>query len=370
MVQDRVLSQPAWEQGLRMFAWETNSKAIVFTALETARAVLYRATLDISPIQKLPLNDFTWFDHLSLAADGRIAGVASAVHIPPQVICGAPGKLESLRNALPGLPLDEPPRVEGLRWPAKDGTRIYATFTCPPRPTGSDLPPAIIYIHGGPTTQRFARFEVERAYFTSRGFAWVDIDYRGSTGYGRSYRRALYGNWGLVDVEDVFGAAEALEGWGLADPRGLVLYGSSAGGFTLLNSMINHPGGWFAAGLCLYPVTDLLNFPDLDFKLEKHYHEALLGKLPENAEIYRQRSPLFHAAELQDPLALFHGLDDPVVPAEQSRQIAAALQARGSPCVLRLYAGEGHGFRQPETIADMYATMEAFLREHLHLEDQ
>jgi dipeptidyl aminopeptidase/acylaminoacyl peptidase len=179
----------------------------------------------------------------------------------------------------------------------------------------------------------------------------------------------LYGNWGLEDVEDVLEAAAALDEWYLADPRRLVLYGSSAGGFTLLNAMIKSPGR-FAAGLCLYPVTDLLNFPDLDFKLEKHYHEALLGKLPEAAETYRQRSPLFHAAQLRDPLVLFHGLDDPVVPVEQSRQIAAALQARGSPCVLRLYAGEGHGFRQPETIADMYATMEAFLREHLHLEDQ
>ncbi len=224
----------------------------------------------------------------------------------------------------------------------------------------------MVYIHGGPTTQRFARFEVERSYFTSRGFAWLDVDYRGSTGYGRSYRRALYGNWGIVDVEDVLGAARALAEQGLADPDRLVLYGSSAGGFTLLNAMIRQPGT-FAAGLCLYPVTDLLNFPDLDFKLEKHYHAALLGELPAAAEIYRQRSPLFHAAELADPLALFHGLADPVVPADQSRQIAAAVQANGHACLLRLYEGEGHGFRQPETIADMYASMEAFLQQHLRL---
>lgn len=360
-----VLSQPLWEQGLRVVAWQSDSRALLHLRLEDGQASLWRQSLDGSPPQKIPLGDYTWLDHFSLSVDGRIAGVFSAAHLPPVVAAGVPPSLHIYSQGQPDLPLEGLSPAVPLAWQNREGHTIHGIFTPPAGGLASALPPAVIYIHGGPNMQRYARFESERSFFTSRGFAWLDVNYRGSTGFGCSYRRSLYGSWGIYDVEDTASAAAALIEQGLARPGSLALYGSSAGGFTLLNTMIRSPGV-FAVGVALYPVTDLVNFPDLDFKLEKHYHESLLGSLPAAAQIYRQRSPLYHAAGLKDPLLLFHGLDDPVVPVGQSREIAAALQARGVPCSLRLFEGEGHGFRRPETVAAVYQGVLEFLDRYLH----
>jgi dipeptidyl aminopeptidase/acylaminoacyl peptidase len=226
------------------------------------------------------------------------------------------------------------------------------------------LPPTILHVHSGPTRLTEVEYNPEAAYFTSRGYAWLEVNYRGSSGYGRSYQQALNGQWGKIDVEDTISAARALVSDGLADPQRMAVFGGSAGGFTVLNTLAHFPGV-FKAGVSRYGVANLFNLVKTPPKLELHYHETLVGPLPAAEDLYRQRSPVFHAGQIRDPLALFQGSDDPVVPPEQAEEMAAALAKHGTACFYRLYSGEGHGFRRTETITDFYQQMEIFLQRYL-----
>jgi dipeptidyl aminopeptidase/acylaminoacyl peptidase len=223
-----------------------------------------------------------------------------------------------------------------------------------------------LFAHGGPTTQAYPRFDPDRAFFTSRGYAWLEVNYRGSTGYGRSYRQALDGRWGVVDVQDVVSGARALAGQGLADGKRMAVYGRSAGGFTAMNALIHHPGT-FKAGICTAPVVNLFSMAQDIPKFEKHYADTLVGRLPEAAASYRERSPLYHAGRIQDPVAIFQGsLDDTVSP-EQARQLTSALEGSGLPHLYRVYEGEGHSFRSSTVLAAYYREMEAFLQRYVLL---
>jgi dipeptidyl aminopeptidase/acylaminoacyl peptidase len=207
-------------------------------------------------------------------------------------------------------------------------------------------------------------WEPRSQFFATRGFAVLDVNYRGSTGYGRTYRDALKGEWGVVDVEDVVAGADWLVQEGLADPDRLVVMGGSAGGYTVLQSLVNHPGE-FAAGISMYGVSNLFELSMDTHKFEQHYNDSLLGSLPEAGEIFRQRSPLFHADDIEDPVALFQGAEDQVVPRDQAESIAETLAARGVPHELEVYEGEGHGWRREETIEKFYQSVLDFLKKHV-----
>jgi dipeptidyl aminopeptidase/acylaminoacyl peptidase len=201
-------------------------------------------------------------------------------------------------------------------------------------------------------------------FFATRGYAVLDVNYRGSSGYGRDYMLALRGNWGVYDVEDCVSAAGFLAAQRLADAQRLAIMGGSAGGYTVLEALCRAPGV-FRVGLCLYGVSNMFTLAADTHKFEARYLDSLLGPLPEAATVYRERSPIFHAELLRDPIAVFQGADDRVVPQAQSDSIVASLKARGVPHEYHVYAGEGHGWRKAETIEVFYASVDTFLRQYL-----
>ena len=211
-----------------------------------------------------------------------------------------------------------------------------------------ELPPLITISHGGPTSFSDTGFAVSLQYWTSRGFAVLDVNYRGSTGYGRPYRDALRGTWGIVDVADCAGGAAALADQGLADPRRLIVRGGSAGGYTTLQALTTTDT--FTAGISFYGVADLESLARDTHKFEARYLDGLIGPYPEAIETYLERSPIHHVDRLSVPLLLLQGSDDAVVPPNQAETMAAAVRAKGLPVAMMIFAGEGHGFRRADSI--------------------
>jgi dipeptidyl aminopeptidase/acylaminoacyl peptidase len=211
-----------------------------------------------------------------------------------------------------------------------------------------ELPPLIVMVHGGPTAHVAPVLDLKVQFFTSRGVAVVDVNYRGSTGYGREYRDLLRGRWGIVDVEDSAAAVRYLAERGDADAARVEISGGSAGGYTTLLTLAIRDE--FAAGASYYGVADLVTFHGETHKFESHYDEYLVGAWPDAIDLYRERSPVNHADEISRPLLLLQGADDKVVPPSQSEQIVEALHRRGIPHAYIEFEGEGHGFRSKEAI--------------------
>lgn len=255
------------------------------------------------------------------------------------------------------MPAATPIEVDG-----PDGA-VHA-FAYPPAnpdmaPPMSELPPYIVFVHGGPTAHVTGAASAGIAFWTSRGIGVLDVNYGGSTAYGRAYRERLDGRWGIADVDDVIAAARGLADSGLADPARIAIRGSSAGGWTVLCALVR--GGTFAAGISRYGVADLRMLAEHSHDFEAHYIEGLVGPLPEAAHLYSERSPLTHADRIDVPVLLMQGEDDPVVPPGQSEAIRDALEARGVDHEYVLYPREGHGFRAAETIVDALERELAFL---------
>jgi dipeptidyl aminopeptidase/acylaminoacyl peptidase len=211
-----------------------------------------------------------------------------------------------------------------------------------------EAPPLLVFVHGGPTAAARRQCNLGLRYWTSRGFAVVDVDYRGSTGYGRAYRRALDGEWGKADVLDVVAAVEHLVARGYADPDRVAIRGGSAGGFTVLAALVFHDT--FTAGTSLYGIADLEALAKDTHKFESRYLDRLVAPYPQGRSIYVERSPIHHLERLHTPLLILQGLDDAVVPPNQAEMMAEGLRARGVPHAYLAFAGEGHGFRKAETI--------------------
>lgn len=242
---------------------------------------------------------------------------------------------------------------EPLEFPTGDGLTAHA-FYYPPRNRDfsapvDDRPPLIVIGHGGPTASTSARLSLEVQYWTSRGFAVVDVNYGGSSGYGRAYRRRLNGQWGVVDVADCVNAAKYLTTHGQADPDRLVIRGRSAGGYTALAALTFHPDV-FKAGASYYGISDLEAMARETHKFESRYLDSLIGPYPAARAIYRARSPIHFVGRLSCPLIFFQGLEDRIVPPNQSRMMADAVRAKGLPVALLTFEGEQHGFRKSDTI--------------------
>ena len=206
-----------------------------------------------------------------------------------------------------------------------------------------EKPPLIVLTHGGPTSNASTALNLATQLMTSRGIAVVDVDYGGSTGYGRAYRRRLDGMWGVVDVDDTVAAARFLVDRGDVDPDRLVIEGGSAGGYTTLAALAFRDV--FAAGISHYGIGDLELLETDPHKFESHYSRRLVGPYPEMAERYRQRSPIHFFDDISCPVLVLQGLDDHVVPPSQAEAIVAALAAKGIPHAYLAFEGEGHGFR-------------------------
>ena len=219
-----------------------------------------------------------------------------------------------------------------------------------------ELPPYVVFVHGGPTSHSAAILNLEKAYFTSRGIGVIDVNYGGSTGYGRAYRERLRREWGIVDVEDCVAAVQALVRDGLADGERLGIRGGSAGGWTTLAALTTTDA--FAAGVSYYGVAELIAFAADTHDFESRYIDGLVGTLPEDRDVYVERAPLSHVDQLSCPVLLLQGLEDKVVPPAQAELFAAALDKKGIPYAYLPFAGEQHGFRKQETVV---AALEAEL---------
>ncbi len=250
-----------------------------------------------------------------------------------------------------------------IEFPTVDGApNAYGWFYPPTHAsvTGrlDDRPPLVVMIHGGPTANAAPYFSLAKQFWTSRGFAVVDVNHRGSTGFGREFRNLLDGQWGIVDVEDCCAAARYLAGAGRVDRSKMVIRGGSAGGFTVLASMAFADA--FAAGASSYGIADLAVLAADTHKFEARYCDRLIGPWPAAREVYEARSPIHHLDGFDRPLIAFQGLDDMVVPPNQSEMIVAALRAKGVECEYHAYEGEGHGFRKAATIVDALTAELAF----------
>ena len=251
------------------------------------------------------------------------------------------------------IPVDHVAAPRRLQVPSADGRVAHAWFYPPTNPAvrapAADLPPLLVLSHGGPTSSANPGLNLAVQFWTTRGFAVADVDYGGSTGYGRAYRSLLDGAWGIVDVEDCVSVARALVADGVVDGARLAIRGGSAGGFTTLCALAFTDV--FAAGASHYGVADLTALAADTHKFESRYLDRLVGPLPEAAERYRERSPIHHTDRLSCPIILFQGSEDVIVPPAQSRTMADALARKGILHAYVEYPGEQHGFRDATNIA-------------------
>jgi len=299
----------------------------------------------------LPFTDFS----AVAGGGGGILAIAASSTKPSQLVLIDPRKgaydvLKVAQEVTLGEDFISPARP--ITFPTAGGEVAHAYHYTPKNPDFAppvgETPPLLVFTHGGPTAAARPALDLGVQYWTTRGFAVVDVDYRGSTGYGRPYRDALRGRWGVVDVEDVVAAARHLADEGLADPRRLAIRGGSAGGYTTLAALTFTDV--FAAGASYYGLSDLTTFVLETHKFESRYLDSLLGPWPEAREVYEERSPLFHVEDLTTPVIFFQGLEDRIVPPNQAEVMFEALRARNVPVAYIAYEGEGHGFRRSENI--------------------
>ncbi|KAG9044718.1 hypothetical protein FS837_007660 [Tulasnella sp. UAMH 9824] len=246
---------------------------------------------------------------------------------------------------------------------------MYFPPTNPDYAGGKDgeLPPCVMNIHGGPTSRVAPGLSWTATYFTSRGWAWVDVNYGGSSGYGRDYRERLRGNWGVVDVNDSVTAAQQLSARGLIDGKRVAIRGGSAGGYTVLAAVVTHPLA-FTVATSSYGISDLALLASDTHKFESRYLEKLIGgTLQEVPEVYRERSPVFHANKIRAPLLILQGSIDAVVPPGQAEAIVKQIKERDGKVEYVLFEGEGHGWRKAENIKRALETEERWYAEVLRL---
>jgi dipeptidyl aminopeptidase/acylaminoacyl peptidase len=346
---------PAWAFGQRPFGFLSDGR---IACLYGQGGVQHAALLDPASGELLDLDlPHTAIDWPQLAVEGSAAAlVAAGPTIPAQVlhIDFASRGAEVLRESAdvlvePGY-LSTPVPIE---FPTEGGLTAHAHYYPPANseavaPEG-ELPPLIVHSHGGPTAEHTPALELYVQYFTSRGFAVVDVNYGGSTGFGREYRERLYGTWGVVDTMDCINAAKHLAATGLADPARLIITGGSAGGYTTLCALTFHDD--FAVGSSYFGLADLEPFATGEtHKFESGYLDQLIGPFAEFADTFRTRSPIHYVDMLSCPVLLLQGAEDEVVPPAQAEIMVEALKAKGLPYAYLLFEGEQHGFRKAENI--------------------
>jgi dipeptidyl aminopeptidase/acylaminoacyl peptidase len=298
---------------------------------------------------------YTAWSGVAAGPGGGVAVVATSPRTGPRLLRVDPASSRTtvLRQAMTNLPDPAYLPVPGSRvLTGPDGRDVHVHVYPPTHPSArapeGERPPYVVHIHGGPTSQALVGLDLGIAYYTSRGIGVVDVNYGGSTGYGRPYRERLREQWGVVDVEDAVAAARALAETGEADPDRLAISGASAGGWTVLAALVRTDV--FACGTSYYGVAELERFAEDTHDFESRYLDALVGPLPAARDRYVERAPLSHVGNLSCPVLLLQGADDRVVPPSQAEMFAAALAKKGIPHAYLLFQGEAHGFRRAETL--------------------
>jgi dipeptidyl aminopeptidase/acylaminoacyl peptidase len=351
---DADFAGPLWQLGAGWFRVLDDGRLLTVRTLGTD-------TLAVLDPQSGVLTDLDLGDHTSVGV-GRVVGDrAFLVTAGAQTPSGArmldltTGELTDVRLSVDELPPTEYlPEARVMTFGGVGGRDVHAIVYPPRNPDfvapDSERPPYVAWVHGGPTSSRQPRLAPSIAYFTSRGIGIVDVNYGGSTGYGREYRERLRGQWGVVDVEDTVAAVQGLAEAGLADGARLAIQGGSAGGWTVLAALTETDA--FACGVSYFGVAELIKFAEETHDFESRYLDGLIGPLPEARDLYETRAPVNNVDGLSCPVLLLQGLDDPVVPPSQAERFRDAMVAKSLPHAYRVYAGESHGFRKVETIVD------------------
>ncbi len=345
---------PMWEFGYSTYGFLSDGRIACQYRRE---GVHHLAILDPVSQEMIDLDvPYTTFDHYLSVAGQRLAFVAGGPVAPLEIVTldFSTRAIEVLRSSDdadvdPGY-VSEP---EAITFPTTGGRNAFAYAFAPANRDAvgpeNERPPLIVHVHGGPTSEMTPELDLRVQFFTSRGFAYVDVNYGGSTGHGRAFRESLYGQWGVIDVDDAIAAARSLIDRGLADPERVVITGGSAGGWTALCALAFRDA--FAAGTSYYGVSDLEPFATFTHKFEFKYTDVLVGPWPDAKALWAERSPVRHADRISRPLLILQGDEDEVVPPSQAEIIVEALEARGLPYAYILFDGEQHGFRKVETIA-------------------
>lgn len=349
---------PAWQLVRGPFAVLDNER-ILCTWLE--RGIAQLGCLQDGELEPLPTNQVS-VDALA-ASPERTAALVGYATRPREIvdILRPSGEMRPLRVSAT-VELD--PAYLSTAQPISVGTPpVHAWYYPPtnPRHRGleDELPPLRVLSHGGPTAFSPPALRLEYQYWTSRGYAIVDVNYGGSTGYGREYRNRLKGQWGIVDVADCVTVARELAVAGLGDPERTYIEGGSAGGYTTLRALTSSTA--FAAGISYFGVADLAALARDTHKFESRYLDGLIGRWPEDQAVYADRSPIHHLDQLAAPMLILQGTEDKVVPPNQAQEMATAVRGKGLPCALVLFQGEGHGFRKAASIRRSLEASQSFL---------
>jgi dipeptidyl aminopeptidase/acylaminoacyl peptidase len=330
---------PTWGPGQRSFAWSPDGRTIAFTRNEEGFGRLCAvdvATGHVTETARAVHHSLTWRGDV-------LACVRTGARTPTALVAYRAGERRVLvQGPVGGFERAAIPEPEVVRWQSADGAAVHGRLY-------ADAPgrPLLVWVHGGPTDQRQVEFDARLAYFVDRGWAVLFPDHRGSTGWGRAYAQALRGGWGVVDAEDT---AAAVRSFGAG--RRVALMGASAGGFTVLQVLASHPG-LCAAGVALYPVSDVVDLAASTHRYEAHYAHHL------------QAVARVDAGRIRDPLLLLHGTDDKVVPRAQSAGLVARIRAAGGVVEYHEYEGEGHGWGRPATTEDELPRISSFLDRHV-----
>ena len=346
---------PQWAFGMRTYGF-VSDRRIVCAYNRSGRWRVADLDTETRVLRTVP----TPFTELTRAgvcvSPDRVVFGAGSPTMPDSLMCHEPASGETfpLRRSFEATVvgpeyLSSPEPVE---FDTEDGLTAHGSYYAPrnrdyaaPR---DELPPLLVISHGGPTGSASTTLDLRIQYWTSRGFAVLDVDYGGSTGYGTAYRRRLNGRWGVVDVDDCVNGALHLVSRGLVDGERLIVRGGSAGGYTTLSALTFRDV--FKAGASHYGVSDLESLATDTHKFESRYLDTLVGPYPERRDLYLERSPVHHTDRLSCPVVLFQGLEDDVVPPSQAEMMVEALRAKGLPVAYVPFEGEQHGFRRAENV--------------------
>jgi dipeptidyl aminopeptidase/acylaminoacyl peptidase len=346
------LGYPQWLFGGATYAFLDDGATIACVRNDRAQERLHLLRNGRLEDAGLP---YTAFGFPFLRARGeRLIFVAASPERVPAVVTWSEAEGEAVLRRASDEPLDRAwisvPRA--LEFESAGGRTAHGLYYPPANPDfegpAGERPPLIVQGHGGPTAHAVPELQEDILFFTSRGIGVVDVNYGGSTGYGRDYRSLLRGAWGIVDVEDCIAAARHLAAEGAVDGERLAIHGGSAGGYTTLCALVFHDA--FSAGVSYYGVADAATLAHDTHKFESRYLDGLIGPWPEGKQLYRERSPIHFADRLRVPVLLLQGLEDEVVPPTQAEQMVEALKRSGVPHAYIAFEGEQHGFRRAETI--------------------
>jgi len=347
------LGTAQWTFGMSTYAFESEQRIVCQVR---SQGVTRLATIDPRAPRLEPVaTPFTAFPPYVQARAGRAYTIAGSPTEPMSVVAVnlESGTVDVLQRSAKRLV--DPTYIsvpEAIEFPTEGGVTAHAFFYRPVNaeysaPAG-ELPPLIVYVHGGPTSAVSNALDISDQFWTTRGFAYLVVNYGGSTGFGREYRQRLNGLWGVVDVDDSVNGARYLIERGLVDGNRVAITGGSAGGYTVLRALTSTD--FFKAGASHFGISDLEVFHQDTHKFESMYDQSLLGRWPEDRDIYRERSAIHSVDRITAPVILFQGLEDKIVPPNQAEVIVAALRKKGLPVAYLPFEGEQHGFRIAKNI--------------------